>query len=151
MNNYEINKNTIAIIPINAEKTKVYEKNKNFYVFKNSIKIIKDSCNFFGSSYDGRVDGTKSMININSKVPIIIEEFNEIIFFPTSSPRLLTCCWISYNNVIKYIDLDGKTLIFFNDGTSLEIPISANIFDNQMTRALKLHMAIMERKKKLLA
>ena len=91
------------------------------------------------------------MININSKVPIIIEEFNEIIFFPTSSPRLLTCCWISYNNVIKYIDLDGKTLIFFNDGTSLEIPISANIFDNQMTRALKLHMAIMERKKKLLA
>lgn len=150
MNHYEINKNTLAIIPINENKSKVYEKNSNFYVFQNSMQIIKNSCSFFGSSFDGRVEGTKSMIKICSKVPIIIEEFNEIIFFPTASPRLETCCWINYNHVDKYIDLEKNTLIFFKDGSSLELPISVNVIDNQMTRALKLHMAVIERKKSVL-
>ena len=146
MNHYEINKNTLAIIPINENKSKIYEKNRNFYIYENSMQIIKNSCGFFGSSYDGRVKGTQSMVKIKSKVPIIIEEFNEIIFFPTSSPRINNCCWINYNHVDKYIELDNNTLIFFKDGSSIELPISVNIIDNQMTRALKLHMAIIERK-----
>lgn len=151
MNYYEINKNTLAIIPINENKSKIYEKNNHFYVLENSMQIIKRSCGFFGSSYEGRVEGTKNMIKINSKVPIIIEEFNEIIFFPTTSPRLDICCWINYNHVERYIELEKNTLIFFKDGTSLELPISVNIIDNQMTRALKLHMAIIERKKRVLS
>ena len=146
MNNYEINKNTIAIIPINAEKTKVYEKNKNFYVFKNSIKIIKDSCNFFGSSYDGRVDGTKSMININSKVPIIIEELNEIIFFPTASPRVEDCHWISLKHVDKLEKNGLKTKILFKNGQELNLNVSYGSLENQLLRATRLQSIMRDRK-----
>ena len=35
---------------------------------------MDDSCKYFGSSYQGRYEGTKNLIGMNYKLPIIIEE-----------------------------------------------------------------------------
>ena len=44
MDNYEINKDTLAIIPVSYNKSKVIEKNNEFIVDVEPLNIIKNSC-----------------------------------------------------------------------------------------------------------
>ena len=112
----------------------------------NPMKIIERSCEFFGSSYLGRHIGTKVLTGIRYKSPIIIEESNNIIYFPTTSPRLLECIWISLNHIDKYIKKEDKSLIYFINGEKLIINISYESFNNQYLRATKLEYIIRKRK-----
>ena len=54
MKNYEINADTLALIPINNNTVKVYEEDEEFLVNKNVNQIMEDSCKYFGSSLEGR-------------------------------------------------------------------------------------------------
>ena len=78
---YEINSATQAIVPINDNQSMIYEEESEYVVDIPANKIINYNCNFYGSSYIGRCEGTKSLIGIKSKIPIIIEESRNIIFF----------------------------------------------------------------------
>lgn len=147
MKNYEINRNTLMILPINNEKSIIIEKEKEFEINLAVKKIIDNSCKFFGSSYQGRVDGTKSMINIYHKAPIVIEESSCIIFFPTVSPRLDECCWVSLNHISNYYKIDDNNiLIKFYCGKQKKLNINYSIFDNQVLRAARLQI-VLEKKK----
>ena len=101
-NEYEINNSTLAIISIDESHCKILEEEEEYIVNKPSYEVIDDSCKYFGSSYKGRYEGTKSLIGMNYKLPIIIEESENIIFFPTKSSLLDDCCWINYNYIKKY-------------------------------------------------
>ena len=97
---YEINSSTLLLFAVNERKTIIYDKDSETCINKRSSKIVDESCRFFGSSLIGRQEGTKDMIGTTIKVPIIIEESKNVIFFPTGSPRNLLCSWISYNNLL---------------------------------------------------
>jgi len=144
--NYEISLSTVAIIPIDKRKCKIIEEEDHYIVDKSSTEIINDSCRFFGSSYIGRQEGTKYLTGINYKSPIIIEETNEIIFFPTSSPRCDNCCWISLKHVDKYVKEDRNTKILFKNGFSLLLNVSFGSFQNQILRSNLLRSVIRDRK-----
>ena len=146
MQNYELNMDTLAIIPLNANETKIVEKDDEFIIRLSSMKIIDDGCRFFGSTYAGRMEGTKSMIGINYKAPIIIEETTPIIFFPTISPRLEACSWISFKDVDKCIKEDKKSIIIFKNGTKLELNLSYKILQNQILRSSYLNSMLISRK-----
>ena len=109
MKDYEINSSTLAIVPIDEETSKVYEEEAEYIVNRSSNSIIKDSCEFYGSTYNGRCTGTKSLTGIKSKYPIIIEESRNIIFFPTTSVRTQQSCWIALINFdISYYSLENQ-------------------------------------------
>ena len=147
MSSYEINRETMAIIPNGLGKSKVLETDNKFDVNKNSTEIIDDSCKFFGSSYTGRFEGTKSLIGVNYKAPIIIEESRSLIFFPTSSPRFDNCIWLSLNNIDNYLKKDkDTTIINFKNGDSIDIDISYSSFENQILRASRLDLILRNRK-----
>ena len=92
MENYEISSATLAIVPLGEDVSKVYEEEDEYIIQKSSNSIIKENCEFYGSSYEGRCIGTKTLTGIKTKFPIIIEESRNIIFFPTSStsPCIIT-------------------------------------------------------------
>lgn len=146
MNFYEINEDTIALVPYN-NMTKVYEKEGSFLVNKDANKIIEESCEYFGSSYEGRKKGTTALTGVTHKVPIIIEESKNIIFFPTSSPRLNKCTWISLNHINKYYKDDIYTVIEFKNDKKLMLNISYGSLDNQILRASRLESVLRSRKK----
>ncbi len=146
MEKYELNIDTMAIIPLNSKETKIIEKDGEYIISSSSMKIIDDGCRFFGSSYVGRSEGTKSMIGVNYKAPIIIEETTPIIFFPTLSPRLEACSWISLNYVEKSLKKDNKTIVIFKNGQEIELDLSHKIFKNQILRASFLDSTIQRRK-----
>ena len=149
MKNYEINKETLAIIPYGDDKSKVYEENNELIINETPMEIVNKSCYFFGSSYQGRLNGTKSMINISHKAPIIIEESRKIIFFPTMSPRLNECSWISLSNIENYFRSNNFTIIKFYCGKVLKLEISYGIIDNQVLRATRLESILDKRIKNI--
>jgi len=143
---YEINNSTLAIIPIEAKVSRIIEEENDYIINKSTTEVIDDSCKFFGSSYVGRFEGTKSLIGVSYKSPIIIEETKEIIFFPTSSPRFDNCFWISLKQIENYQKKENNSVINFKNGKSLELDISYGSLDNQVLRATRLESILRNRK-----
>jgi len=146
MNEYEINIDTQAIIPMGEDKSKVIEGNRTFIVNQPPLKIIDKSCRFFGSSYQGRFLGTKNLIGISHKAPIIIEETREIIFFPTNSPRQDNCAWISLRHLQTYKKLNNSSVLKFTGGHNINLDVSYGTLDNQVLRATRLESVLRIRK-----
>ena len=146
MEDYEINEQTLAVISLNNKKSKIFESSDVFIVNKPAIKIMEDSCQFFGSSLSGRQKGTTSLIGVSHKAPIIIEESREIIFFPTLSPRKNACSWISLKNIESYYNKNKSVFIKFKNNTQLELNMSYGIIDNQILRATRLESVLRSRK-----
>lgn len=144
--NYEINSATVAIVPVDQTKSKIIELEDSFLVSQSSTEIIDESCKFFGSSYMGRHEGTKNLIGVNYKSPIIVEETMELIFFPTISPRMKECIWISLNHIVDYTKKDCTTFIHFKNGNYLELEISYGSLENQILRATRLESILRKRK-----
>ena len=99
--NYEITYDTEYIIPINNNQSKVVESDEEYLIDNNTLKILEHSCEYFGSSFDGRKEGTKKLLGITHKSPIIVEESRKIIFFPTNSPDRKDCAWINLEKINK--------------------------------------------------
>lgn len=148
---YIINSETLMLLPYENNSTLVYELDKSFVVSERTFSIIKNSCLFFGSSFDGRREGTKSLLNCKIKVPIIIEESKEMLFFPTNSYRCVDNIWVSFNNLLKYTKFDKvHTVLHFKNNNEIKIKVSYNIVDNQIIRCIKLDSMFNRRKKELL-
>lgn len=143
---YEINSSTLAIISMNDSCCKVLEEEEEYIINKSAYDVIDNSCKYFGSSYKGRYEGTKSLLGMNYKLPIIIEESRNIIFFPTSSPKLNDCFWISLNNISDYFVDNGEVYICFKNGYKLKINISFFALENQILRSSRLESVLRHRK-----
>lgn len=146
LDNYEINVDTIAIVPIDEKTSKVYEKEEEYIVNKNSNKIIDNNCKYYGSSYIGRCEGTKYLTGIKSKCPIIIEESRNLIFFPTGSVRNSNNSWINLNKIKKYSKSLTGVDILFNNNVKIGFDISFYSLDNQYYRATMLKSKINDNK-----
>ena len=147
MEKYEINTNTVAIIGVNDNFSEVIENNNNYFIKDNSFSIMEHSCEYFGSTCSGRILGSKKMLGINYKVPIIVEESNDIIFFPISEIENSKCVWIS----LKWFDRveedhDNNTYIYLKNGKKIKTKISRYSIENQVLRASKLYLLLNERK-----
>lgn len=149
MNSYRINNKTLAVIPIENNKTKIYEIDDVIVVNRNSKKIIEDNCEYYGSSYEGRRKGTAELIGITHKSPIMIEESNNLVFFPTCSPRIKECAWISLNNIDNYSRYDNNSIIRFCNNLTLELKVSNKIINNQVLKATRLESVLRKRKDEL--
>ena len=150
MVNYKINTKTLAIIPISNTKTKIYENDDVLIVDKNAKRIISENCEYYGSSYEGRKKGTVDLIGVTHKSPILVEDSNNIIFFPTCSPRLKECSWISLNNLDTYNKLENESVIKFNNDLTIKLPVSSKIINNQVLRATRLESVLNKRRAELI-
>lgn len=146
---YEINYDTQVLIPINENKSKIIEQEEEYIIEFSVQKVLEHSCEYFGSSYEGRKDGTKKMLGITHKSPIIIEETRKLIFFPTTSPERDDCIWINLEKIDKYYKINNnKSAIQFKNGNIIETNISYGSLSNQVLRATRLKFVLDERTSK---
>ena len=145
---YEINEGTLAILPSNQKSSsKILEDNGEYIIESTPFEILDYSCRYFGSSYEGREEGTKTILKVNYKVPIIVENSRNLIFFPTSSPSDDDCCWISLKNIKDIEESEyNTTTIYFNNGVNISIPVSKRTIENQILRASRLDLIMRDRK-----
>ncbi len=145
LDSYEINKETCAILNLNNEVSQIIEKNQEYLLAKRPFEVMEDSCNYYGSSFNGRLKGTKMILGSNYKLPIIVEESNSIIFFPTSGQASDKCSWIALNNVASYEPYKGYTKVTFTSGKTIVLKISIASFEMQLLRATRLKDLIQKR------
>lgn len=146
MKEYEINEETMAIIPINYYQTLVKEVDNEYIIDKKAYEIMEESCEYYGSSYKGRLTAAKKILNSSYKIPIIIEESENIIFFPTKSSLLEDCCWINYNFIKKYDKKGKKVTVTFINNEELDVDMSKLSLDNQISRSSMLELVSRKRK-----
>jgi competence protein ComK len=145
MENYEINNKTLALYGM-GDKTRVYEEDLSFIVDKPASEIMEDSCEYFGSSLEGRKRGTEKLIGVHYKAPIIVEESNNIIFFPTSSPRLGTCSWLRFSCIDQYYYQNHNLIVEFKNGAKIVLDTTYGVVDNQILRSARLETVLNGRK-----
>jgi competence protein ComK len=107
---------------------------------------MENSCEYYGSTYKGRLTAAKKMLNSSYKLPIIIEESENIIFFPTKSSLLDDCCWINYNYIKKYEKLENRVKITFKNNDEINVDMSKLSLDNQISRSSMLELISRKRK-----
>ena len=145
MDNYEINEETYAIISEDLGKTKVIEKEYEYSINKDAYKVMDESCKYYGSSYKGRIEAAKELLNCSYKLPIIVEESSVLIFFPIKSSLLDDCCWINLNSIKNIEKVDNKSKITFKNGKEILFEISKLSLENQIYRSSKLESIIFKR------
>ena len=144
--NYEINDDTQLIMPVGKNSSKIIEVEDEYFIKDNTLNILEHSCEYFGSSLEGRKEGTKKLLGITHKSPIIIEESRKIIFFPTTSPEKENCIWICLDKIDKYYKSGKKkSSIQFKNGDIVNFDISIGSLTNQILRATRLKYILEER------
>jgi competence protein ComK len=145
---YEINEETMAIIPINEKNTKIIEISKEYIIPQPTFEILEENCEYYGSTYNGRIKSAQKILNFSYKIPLLIEESEKLIFFPTKSYSSEDCCWINHNYVKSREKVGNKTKVIFENGIEKEFNISKLSFENQLLRAGMLDAIISKRIKR---
>lgn len=144
---YEVNKGTLAVLPNDEDSSLVYEDDNRYIIHEKAYKIMDDSCRYFGSTYEGRKNGSKEILGAEYKVPIIVEDSNNLIVFPTTSPFSEDCVWVSLKRVKNIFKIDSfNTKILFDNNVEIIVPCSFRSVENQLSRASRLDLILRNRK-----
>ena len=143
---YEITFDTQVILPVENNSSRIIENNESYVINVPPMQVLEHSCEYFGSSFNGRKEGTKKLLGITHKSPITVEESRKIIFFPTTSPDRIDCVWINLEKVNKYYKSSSKkSIIEFKNGDIIEFDVSIGSLTNQIMRASRLKYILEER------
>ena len=131
--NYEINKDTLAILP--GEKgSKVMEIDNDYEVDFTPYEVMEHSCTYFGSSFEGRILGSKDILGSIYKVPVVVEETQELIFFPTEAITSENVGWLAYKNIKNVEKFGKKSKVIFNNASSIIVDCPYFSIKNQIFR-----------------
>lgn len=145
MENYEINDDTYAVIGTLEGKTRILERENEYVVENDAYHVMDENCKYYGSSYKGRIEASKEILDCSYKLPIIIEETSNLIFFPIKSSILEDCTWLNLDNILKVEKEGTKSKVIFPNGKYILLDSSKLSLDNQIYRATKLS-AIMKKR-----
>ena len=145
--NYEISRGTLAIVPNEGDSSMIYEDETSYIVPERPFKIMEDSCKYFGSTYEGRKNGARDILGAEYKVPIVVEDENNLIVFPTTSPLAEDCVWISLKRVKNIEKTDfNTTKVIFDNNTEIVVDCSYRTMENQLSRASRLDLILRNHK-----
>lgn len=144
---YEISKGTLAVIPNEKNSSLIYEDEDRYIIEQTPFSIMEESCKYFGSTYEGRKNGARDILGAEYKVPIVIEDSNNLIVFPTTSPSSEDCAWISLKRVKKIEKIDfNNTKIIFDNNREIILDCSYRTIENQLSRASRLDLILRNHK-----
>ncbi|MFI3260778.1 MAG: competence protein ComK [bacterium] len=138
MKNYILNNNTCAVIATYSGCT-IIDNKGNTLLEERAYNLLKYNCEHYGCSYNDRVTDSKSLLNASYKLPIVINDKDNFIMFPTSSFRCDSCSWINIGMVDKYYQQrKNKTVVIFKNKQKIILDISYFILEKQIMRASRM-------------
>jgi competence protein ComK len=152
LNDYEVNQETMAILPFYDQFGNLFsyvlEESRCIQVKEKPLKVVLHSCNFYGSSYKGRVEGTAKIMGYTKVAPIIISESLDIFLFPLESPKNEACVWISHaylQKVIKDETNNEITNLEFTNSIIVPVRYSVGYIEARRNRTAQYRIMIGER------
>jgi competence protein ComK len=149
---YIINPDTMAIVPFINEHgricSEIYERDAILLVEQKPIRVIKDSCYFYGGSWEGKKEAARKNLGFIHFAPIMIDSKLNLYFFPIESPRNDTCIWLSQPHIdtVDKIGLKHSSVIFSN-GIDLPIDCTRGSLLSKLHRAAQYRSVLNDRMK----
>lgn len=150
----EITPLTLAVLPEHYENgylgAKIMEKDETYSIHETPTKVIDLACRFFGGDLHGKQTGTTSITNWTHKLPIVIDPYSALYFFPTTSPTNRDCAWIAHTHVETIEPYDNQqTKVYFSNEQSLVVDVSYGSMFNQVNRTAQFRFILERRLKSL--
>lgn len=137
MQSYEINPKTMALLYNEATLGSIIiETDRIIYCVLTPNQIIKRSCILLGISYEMRRESIRRILKKSQMLPVIMDSYEKIIVFPTSSPRNEKCEWLFFNHIIdNHPNKYNKkyTIVTFSNGISQKILAASSVIDRQLS------------------
>jgi len=143
--NYLINNKTVALQKDN-NKTIIYNVDKVIVINKNINNIIDYNCNYYGSTLIGRKKSAQQILNVKYKLPIIIDDINNITIIQLNSPRNKKCLYLVTNKVIDYNENENFLNIRCANNINFNVKISLMSFEKMLIKSIKLYNVLIWRK-----
>lgn len=133
---YIINEKTNYLL-FDGKRTIINERNNIKYNNGNCLeKILVNSCIYYGCTLDGRIKAAKSLISSRYKIPVIISEKNNIIFFQVKGKKEII--WFNFNRIIDFNRAGNGINVVFKDNYCKKFALSWSIFNNQILKSSRL-------------
>lgn len=149
VDHYIMNEKTLAVIGIDYKFCRILEENEEFLISKSWQDILDESCLYYSSSFQGRVDGSRTLLNKEYKVPIILQEMGTSIFFPVGNQTNYNCMWISLKNLNYYTSDKTGIHLFFQGNKDLLLTSGVQAFESQLLKSYNLEKLFISRQKNL--
>lgn len=137
MENYLISNKTIAVIK-NKRKTIIINVDKVVVINKSVKNILEYNCNYYGSSFDGRIKCAKDILNIKYKIPIVIDDKNNIVLISLNSPRNSSNVYLVTNKILNYEIINNNLRVFCLNNVNFKIKLSKNVFEKLLLNSIKI-------------
>jgi len=126
---YIIHEHTMGILPyytVNGELySLVLEKYRVIKVAMKPLRIIDESCMFYGSSRKGRTESAHSILSGKKMLPVMISLTHKLCMIPICSPLKSNCVWLAYQHVMKTFDNSkGQAQVLFTNYNRMNINIT---------------------------
>lgn len=137
----------LAIVPDekNYYQTNIVEKDKEYSVSQLAYEIMDNVCLYYGSSYEGREKGSKNALGDSYKLPIIVNNSNHLIFFPTKSKKNHDCSWISLHAIDHFESKGKRSIVYLKNGKNLVVSVSYSSLKTQIMKASRLETILIDR------
>lgn len=149
VDNYMINQKTIAILPADGSdgslESIVLEEDRQIRCKKRPLEIVRESCVYFGSTYNGRKKSARSM-GFKSMPPVCISSDLGIFLIALMSETHRGCTWIAHTHVINWTEADKQTaLIEFSNQQVLSVKGNASSLGRKVMRAAQYRLTLSKR------
>lgn len=126
---YIIHEHTMCILPyytVNGELySLVLERYRAVKVAMKPLRIIDESCMFYGSSRKGRTESAHSILSGKKMLPVMISLTHKLCMIPTCSPLKSSCVWLAYQHVMKtFENSKGQAQVLFTNHNRMNITIT---------------------------
>lgn len=137
MENYLVSNKTIAVIK-NKRKTIIINVDKVVVINKSIKNILEYNCNYYGSSFDGRIKCAKDILNIKYKIPIVIDDKNNIVLISLNSPRNSSNVYLVTNKILNYEIINNNLRVFCLNNVNFKVKLSKNVFEKLLLNSIKI-------------
>lgn len=111
-------------------------------IMEKAEEYLENWCLAHGSSLRGSADVVKHHLKVTQKLPVLVNPYGGLFFFPTLSRDHPECIWINVTQIRKLIDLGNRTLIRFpKDELELDIGIRSIRMQMKRCQVLRLRLA----------
>ena len=144
----EIYMSRYLILKTKNGKTEGIDAEGNVRIFDTSAsKIIADLCLSSCATIDGRRNGAREIFGWHQKVPVLISELTQEIWFPLAGEKAEENCWISYGCVFSFHkENEYQTRIVFINGTKETVDANVRTVRMQMRRCEEMLKYLNEQK-----
>lgn len=136
------------ILKSNGKTTEGVDADHNIHTFDMPAgRLISAWCLRDFSTMAGRQDAARALFHWHQKVPVLISEISQEIWFPIAGEKAAENCWLSYGSVFSFHRRsDYETLIRFINGSEAVLMCNVRTVRMQMKRCEQLTKYLNEKR-----